>query len=197
MPIAIDSLSDSRPKPGDTVTANLSGASAGGKTATYGAISLTVDSQSATTIVFTWPDLQSFGSPPSLEFRTSLILLVTDGGNDDSKLVVTLPRTGYNVFTIDGFSQGNQDSIYNDDGGVLDGDQHCGHVTAGTVGVVNADGTLGDYTHGATYEYWLYQQSASQWYGPAVETLNISSATSATPGRGGIAGRGRGGGLLR
>lgn len=76
--LSITSVSNPTPTVGDQITLNLSNASASGKTLSIPAGSLAVDSQDASTIVFTVPDPGAFGNNQT-SFLSATTITVTDG----------------------------------------------------------------------------------------------------------------------
>lgn len=180
------------PREGDVVTATLENGT-GPYTATFNGDALTPDSQNATQIVFTMPDVKTFGSQTA-SYQVAQDLVVTDTNDSafDTATISPEIEIGASIGTIVSTT-----GIYADDVGVAIGDVGYGVVTAGVATVV--DMTLGAvaFVDGGTLRYWVQDDTDSTWGTYADEivagsdpapilSLPTGSASGATVATGGV-----------
>lgn len=174
---AIESVVPSSPKPGDSVTINLSGvANATGKTANLDGNTLSLDSQDIDSIELTWPNLQPLGDR-TINYNAAATLLVDDAGSNDTTSVTTQPQGGYDFHSITG-SPWDSTSIYgNDPAALVNGDKHYGTVIAGAMDSMGTDGVPVNPTNGTQYKYWIYDISEGIWGNSATATWGVTTST--------------------
>ena len=172
--LTIDSLSTGPYYVGDTVTINVSNASASGKTLSIPAGALTVDSQDATTMTFTVPDPKTFGTKVS-PYSSDITITVDDGGNTDTIAFQISPTVGHVHATIAATT-----GIYADDVGIAIGDKAYGYWVVGTgsedltVGAIQSDA-------GGTFRYWIQDDTDSVWGSYADEVIEVGFAIGTEP----------------
>lgn len=168
----IDSLSAGPYYAGDTVTINVSNASASGKTLSIPAGALTVDSQDATTMTFTVPDPKTFGTKVS-PYSSDITITADDGGNTDTIAFQISPTVGHAHATITATT-----GIYADDVGIAIGDRAYGYWVTGTgsedltVGAIQSDA-------GGTFRYWIQDDTDSTWGNYADEVVEVGPDVTA------------------
>lgn len=164
-------VSDSTPQPGDTVTFTF-GAKVGPFTATYKGQSVTIDSQTTSSITInSWPVLQTLGDS-SADYNTAYDFVITDTSDASTETVsiTTTPETNYDYHVVTG-SPWATESIYDNDAGIADGHKHYGHFTSGSATTVQTDGIILGVTDRAVYEYWIYD--GSNWGSSGTETFKV------------------------
>ena len=161
--------------PGTQVTVTID-AKVATATIASSAGSFAVDSQTATTVVFTVPDPVAHGDG-SLLFNGQTVFTLDDGVSTvDFDFSIT-PTAEYLFGEITSVSP---DGIYANDVGVIAGDYGYGTPT----GDVAVNISTGDWTLGvgaASFAYYVYDQGDSQWYGPASATWEAGSADVTPP----------------
>ncbi len=171
-PLSIVSLSAGPYYVGDTVTVNVSNASASGKTLSIPAGALTVDSQDATTMTFTVPDPKTFGTKVS-PYSSDITITADDGGDTDTIAFQISPTVGHAHATIAATT-----GIYADDVGIAIGDKAYGYWVVGTgsedltVGAIQSD-------LGGTFRYWIQDDTDSVWGSYADEVVEVGPDVTA------------------
>lgn len=172
--LSIDSMTAAPIYVGDTVTLNLSNASASGKTLELNDQSHTIDSQDASTVVFTAPDPKTFGDK-TLPYSADITAKVVDGAEEDTITFQIAPAVGdYYVASITSANTG----IYANDTGVQVGDSAYGTWVSGS-GLAFLENGAVSSTEG-TFRYWLKDVGTGVWSDSADELFNPTPNNPAT-----------------
>lgn len=155
-PLTINSLSATSAKQGVSVTINLANANPSGKLLASPAGFIPLTFEDATTMVFTVPDVKTFGTR-TLPYGELVTLTVIDDQQTAETSFTFLIEDDYDYSTITEIN-----GIYLNDTGLQVGSQGYGHFLQGTgtadltVGAISPD-TL------AQYEYWLRDVTDGVW----------------------------------
>lgn len=165
---SVDSFAPGVIRPGTVVTASISGNwAAGSKTATINGHPVTLTSQSTSQVQFTAPSFHTDPTYADTPYNVAVQFVLTDGGFQGSHNYTQQPPSGYDFIKVTSVG-----GIWADDVGVVVGDDHLGHWTAGTADPISSDGILSHISgYPATYEYWRFDISEVIWTANAIETF--------------------------
>jgi hypothetical protein len=164
----IDGFSPGTVRPGDTATANISGAWSGsGMSATINGHPVTLSAQSVSQVQFTVPTYHTNPTFVDSQYGIPLVFTLNDGANNQAKNLTVQPPSGYDFVQVTGIS-----GIWSDDTGIAIGDDHLGHWTVGAADPISTTGVLSNITgYPATYVYWRFDESEHVWTASASEVF--------------------------
>lgn len=161
------------PQEGDVLTLTVTDG-AGPYTVDFDGVSLTVDSQNATTVTLTWPDMRVAGK----RYNQAADLTLTESGTARTATTSITP-TPLSTDYFDAIT--SLDGIYSGYTDVVVGDESYISVVSGTVNVVDVPTGFVGGQNDFIIDNWVYDLSAGSWFPPARHTIQFNTPATGVP----------------